>query len=118
MWFGYVTCFFPNSRTWDPGKLASYFLPWEVKKVGGIYVGEAKAEDVLIWPLSPSGSYSVWNAYCMLVEVENSALSSSSSLMSSNNIWKKIWKLKVPNKVRHFLWRVVRDSLRTKQNLK
>ena len=56
MWFGYVTCFFPNSRTWDPGKLASYFLPWEVKKVGGSYVGEAEAEDVLIWPLSPFGS--------------------------------------------------------------
>ena len=110
--------FYPNLRTWDPGKLASCFLPWEAKKVGGIYVGEAKAEAILIWPLSPYGSYSVQRAYRMLMEVENSALPSSSSLMSLNIIWKKIWKLKVPNKVRHFLWRVVRDSFPTKQNLK
>ena len=75
---------------------------------------EAEAKDVLIWPLSPSGSYSVRSAYRMLVEAENFALPSSSSSMSSNKIWKKIWKLKVPNKVRHFLWRVARDSLPTK----
>ena len=81
--------------------------------MGGIYVGEAKAKDVLIWPLSPFGSYSVQSAYRMLVEAENSTLSSSSSPMSPNNIWKKIWKLQVPNKVRHFLWRAVRDFLPT-----
>ena len=49
-------------------------------------MGEAEANDVLIWPLSPSGSYSVRSAYCMLVEVENFALPSSSSSMSSNKI--------------------------------
>ena len=26
MWSEYVTCIFPNSRSWDPGKLASYFF--------------------------------------------------------------------------------------------
>ena len=106
--------FYPNSRIWDPGKLAIYFLPWEAEKVGGIYVGEAKAEDVMIWLLSSSGCYSVRNAYCMLMEAENFALSSSSSPMAINAIWKKIWKLKVPNKVRHFLWRVVKDSFPAK----
>ena len=49
-------------------------------------MGEAEANDVLIWPLSPSGSYSVRSAYRMLVEVENFALPSSSSSMSSNKI--------------------------------
>ncbi|XP_075654807.1 uncharacterized protein LOC142624974 [Castanea sativa] len=89
-----------------------------VRKVGGIYVGEVEAEDVLIWPLSPSGSYSVQSAYRLLMEAKNSTLPSSSSPMSSNSIWKKIWKLKVPNKVCHFLWRATRDSFPTKKNLK
>ncbi|KAK7840019.1 hypothetical protein CFP56_017233 [Quercus suber] len=48
---------------WDPGKLAACFLPWEADKVRGIYVAEDEAEDVLIWPLSSSGSYSVRSAY-------------------------------------------------------
>ena len=110
--------FYPNSRVWDPGKLAACFLTWEAEKVRGIYVGEDKVEDFLIWPLSSLGSYSVQSAYCMLMEVENSVLPSSSSPLSEHTIWKKIWKLKVPKKVCNFLWRVVKDSLPTKLNLR
>ncbi|KAK9991527.1 hypothetical protein SO802_026512 [Lithocarpus litseifolius] len=110
--------FYPNSRVWDPGKLAACFLPWEAEKVKGIYVGEDDVEDVLIWPLSSSGNYSVRSAYRMLMEAENFVLPSSSSPLSEHNIWKKIWKLKVPKKVCHFLWRAAKDSLPTKQNLR
>ena len=110
--------FYPNSRVWDPGKLAACFLTWEAEKVRGIYVGEDKVEDFLIWPLSSLGSYSVQSAYCMLMEVENFVLPSSSSPLSEHTIWKKIWKLKVPKKVCNFLWRVVKDSLPTKLNLR
>ena len=49
-------------------------------------MGEDEAEDVLIWPLSPSGSYSVRSAYRMLMEAETSALPSSSSPMSTHSI--------------------------------
>lgn len=86
--------------------------------MGGIYVEEVEVEDVLIWPLSSFGCYSVRSAYRMLMEAKNSSLSSSSSPMAINVIWKKIWNLKVPNKVRHILWRAVKDSLPTKQNLR
>ena len=40
--------FYPNSRVWDPRKLATCFLPWEAEKVRGIYVGEDEVGDVLI----------------------------------------------------------------------
>ena len=108
--------FYPNSRVWDPGKLAACFLPWEAEKVRGMYVGEDEAKDVLIWLLSSSGSYSVRSAYRMLMEAENSVLLSSSSPFFVHSIWKKIWKLKVPKKV--CLWRTAIDSLPTKQNLR
>ena len=32
-------------------------------------------------------------------------------------LWNGIWKLNVPNKVRHFLWQAIRESLPTKSNL-
>ena len=38
--------------------------------------------------------------------------------MATQSIWKKIWKLKVPKKFHHFLWRAAKDSLPTKQNLR
>ena len=110
--------FYPNSRVWDPSKLAACFLTWEAEEVRGIYVDEDEVEDVLIWPLSSSRSYSVQSAYHMLMEVENSVLPSSSSPLSEHTIWKKIWKLKVLKKVCHFLWRAAKDSLPTKLNLR
>ena len=58
------------------------------------------------------------SAYRMLMEAETSVLPSSSSPLSEHTIWKKIWKHKVPKKVCHFLWRVEKDSLLTKLNLR
>ena len=42
----------------------------------------------------------------------------SSSLDSMNRVWKGVWKIRTPNKVRHFILRAVRDSLPMKENLK
>lgn len=49
--------------------------------------------------LTPDGVYSVKSAYCMLVGVENLSLPSSSSPSNAQMVWKKIWKLRVPNKI-------------------
>ena len=43
---------------------------------------------------------------------------SSSSLAYDHVVWKKIWKMKVPNKIRHFIWCAAKDLLPTKANLK
>ena len=57
------------------------------------------------------GEYSVQSAYRMLVEAENITLPSSSSLALTQDVWKKIWKLQVPNKIHHFLWYAMKNSL-------
>lgn len=33
-------------------------------------------------------------------------------------IWKSIWNLKVPSKIRHFCWKALNNTLPTKFNLK
>ncbi|KAL0008239.1 hypothetical protein SO802_009741 [Lithocarpus litseifolius] len=42
----------------------------------------------------------------------------SSNPDSTKQVWKGVWKIRAPNKVRHFIWRAVKDSLPTKENLK
>ncbi|KAL4610409.1 hypothetical protein ACB092_08G047800 [Castanea dentata] len=109
--------FIPGTRTWDPGRLASCFLPWKADMVRKIQVCDNGEEDSLIWPLTSDGAYSVRSAYRMLVANENLSLPSSSASTGVGSVWKKIWKVQVPNKIRHFLWRAAKDSLPTKQNL-
>ena len=53
----------------------------------------------------------------MLVDNENQSLSSSFAPNGDGSMWKKIWKVRVPHKIRHFLWCAAKDSLPTKQNL-
>ena len=53
----------------------------------------------------------------MLVDNENQSLPSSSAPNGDGSVQKKIWKVRVPHKIRHFLWRAAKDSLPTKQNL-
>ena len=92
--------FYPNTRIWDPGKLKGCFLPWEAELRGIIPISEGWDEDILIWPLTSDGEYSVR----MLIEAENLTLPSFSSSAQSQDVWKKIWKLRLPNKICHFLW--------------
>ena len=50
-------------------------------------------EDILIWPLTADGGYSVRSAYRMLVDNENYRLPSSSTPNGDGSVWKKIWKV-------------------------
>uniref|UniRef100_A0A7N2LJ47 Reverse transcriptase zinc-binding domain-containing protein n=1 Tax=Quercus lobata TaxID=97700 RepID=A0A7N2LJ47_QUELO len=111
--------FYANTRIWDPGQLERNFLPWEAEVVRRIPVSEGSAEDVLIWPLTQlDGNYSVQSAYKMSEADMNSQKPSSSSMDGGSRVWKGIWKIRTPNRIRHFVWRAARDSLPTKQNLK
>ena len=109
--------FLLGPQTWDPGHLASCFLPLEADMVRKIQVYADGEEDILIWPLTADGDYSVRSAYRMLVDNENQLLPSSSASNGDGSVWKKIWKVRVPHKIRHFLWGSIKDSLPTKQNL-
>ena len=110
--------FYLDTRVWDPSLLERCFLPWEAEMIKQIYVHDGDGEDVLVWPLTPDGNYSVRSAYCMLATEGISQNPSSSSPSDAKRVWKGIWKIKTPNKIHHFIWRAAKDSLPTKQNLK
>ena len=95
--------FVPHTKTWDPGKLALCFLPLEAEIVSQIQVCTVREEDVLIWPLTADDEYSVSSAYHFLVAAEECLVPSSSLLAQDHAVWKKIWKMKVLNKIRHFI---------------
>ena len=83
-----VTCvkdlFYPGTRIWDSGLLERTFVPWEAELIKNIPVSEGWTEDLLIWPLTPDGHYSVRSAYHMLSEDESRQEPGSSSSENSH----------------------------------
>ena len=71
----------------------------------------------LIWLWNPNGVYSVKSAYQILANESLLSQAGSSNPEASKPLWNGIWKLKVPNKVKHFMWWASNESLPTKFNL-
>ena len=108
--------FYPGTKSWNVEVLQNYFYPWEADAIRKIYVSEACNSDCLVWPKTSKGCYSVKSAYWMLAtEAINEAASSFGG--AGTKVWKNIWKIRVPPKIKHFMWRSATDSLPTKQNI-
>jgi len=70
-------------------------------------------DDRLVWTKENDGEYSVRSAYKMCMQ----ELLDVNHFKAQGN-WDLIWKLKVPPKVKNFIWRVCRNTLPTRLRLK
>ena len=67
-------------------------------------------EDKWIWKEDAAGVYTVGNAYKMLMTCHTDE--------NQDGAFTELWKVKVPNKASFFAWRLIRDRLPTKMNLR
>ena len=75
--------------------------------------------DKLLWKHSNSGEFEVKIAYRILLEDYLAPSSEQHKLPHvENKIWKLIWKLKTPQKICNFVWKLMHDSLPTRQLLR
>nr|POF23123.1 hypothetical protein CFP56_77193 [Quercus suber] len=77
------------------------------------------SEDSLFWPYVQSGQYTTKSGYYFLkteAQLVNSQSLSQAELMKP--LWKRIWSLSVPCKVRNFLRRACKNAIPTLNNLK
>ncbi|KAL0007003.1 hypothetical protein SO802_008505 [Lithocarpus litseifolius] len=78
----------PVSKQWDAGLLQGLFSSQEVELIMSIPLCRTYIEDKLIWPYTSLGNYTMKSG------------------------------LSVPNKVKNFLWRVCKEALPVKRNLR
>nr|POE53100.1 putative ribonuclease h protein [Quercus suber] len=102
---------------WKRSLVDVIFLPFEAKMVNAIPLSLADSPDWLYWPKSSSGTYSVKSGYKMLREVDDIESPGASDPFENRDVWKQIWKLHVPNRIRTLLWRACCESLPSKANL-
>ena len=72
----------------------------------------------MFWPHNPDGLYSIRSGYRWLMKEELKEEPSTSDLTTTRSIWKGVWGLRVPNRVKTMLWRAGSNILPSKANLK
>uniref|UniRef100_A0A7N2L7K0 Reverse transcriptase zinc-binding domain-containing protein n=1 Tax=Quercus lobata TaxID=97700 RepID=A0A7N2L7K0_QUELO len=125
--FIYISCKFedakvsdlidPVSREWDVNLLQGLFNPHEVELIMSIPLCRSYVEDKLVWPFTPLGTYIV-RIGCRFLEKESSISLAPLNSNQDGGVWKHIWGLFVPNKVKNSIWRSCRDALPKKSNLR
>lgn len=93
------------------------FLPFEAQRIKGIPICVTNQADCVAWPKCKTGLYFVKSGYQLLCESKVKEVPSGSSDEGVKIFWKNIWRLKVPNKVRVFLWCACLSALPTKVGL-
>ncbi|KAI8528979.1 hypothetical protein RHMOL_Rhmol12G0190700 [Rhododendron molle] len=106
-------------KLWDEEKVESLF-PWQVvNAIKSTPISWSGGEDKLTWVHSSPGNFSVKSGYHLAFQsTQEKDRGQDSSPSELNSIlWKKIWNLKSPPRLKHFLWRIIRNAVSTKENL-
>lgn len=96
----------PVSGEWDENLIREFFWPIDVDRILQIPLHQDDTEDYVAWHLTKTGIFSVRSTYYKQWEdsYDSTEPSSLSSGSAPHPIWKKLWSLKVPNKVKIFIW--------------
>lgn len=120
IFFTWLCPHFWHYRCWPPllvGKVASvlFLLFWCAADSQHSYYAWSPP-DKLVWSFEKNNIYSVKTSYHS-IGLEKKRSSASSSSDANHPLWKKIWKLCLPNSVKNFLWRLLKGILPTITNL-
>ena len=106
-----------HTRNWDMDLLQALFRLEEVKLIRSIPLGNVSTRDKIVWSHSQSSVYSVKSGYYFFSKDRYMLNDGSVSSKQSQKLWKLIWSLSVPAKVRNFMWRTTKNAIPVKTNL-
>lgn len=107
-----------NSKRWDTSKLREFLEPATAIEAMKTPIGWRSGKDSLFWPHEVDGWYSTKSGYKCLWEVTASVRKGpTTSFVHSKECWKCIWRKKIPERVKHLIWRVKHDVVASRSNL-
>lgn len=93
----------------------SKFNAFEAETILNIPLNRS-GDDIRCWLLSKNGKFTVKEGYH--IECNNFHPLPFQSDIPDMKLWNKIWKVRIPPKIRIFLWRAMRDFISSHANLK
>ncbi|CAN1127826.1 Uncharacterized mitochondrial protein AtMg00310 [Linum perenne] len=102
-----------DTRQWKYSLLQSQFNEEDCKAIMSIpLTGDAECANMIIWPFSKNGVYTVKSGYRLLTET----LTNSAHLHTLDN-WQALWRLQMLPKMRMMAWRLAREVVPTRDML-
>ena len=105
-----------TSGRWNVQLIDHCFHPPNATQIKALPLCLTPQSDMLFWPLEKIGKYSVKIGFRLLCDIQDFADSLLKASTEERSFWKKLWKIQVPGKIKHFLWRACTNSLATKEN--
>ena len=103
---------------WNLPVLNEVFTRTGVDAICANNLPNVATHDSMVWKQTPSGHLSVRSAYHLAFSLKtNQDLIGSSSKEANRWVWKKLWQMRIPNKVKIHLWRACMDALPSLQCL-
>ncbi|KAM2524302.1 hypothetical protein PS1_031040 [Malus domestica] len=108
-----------ESGDWEVDFLKPFVVDDEIKAILEIPLGDPTLKDRLVWPYEKKGAYSVKSGYHWAFSRTHihRNLNPHRSDMIPTQLWKCMWSLKVPLKIRVFMWKSLQAAVATMANL-
>ncbi|KAL0001790.1 hypothetical protein SO802_015571 [Lithocarpus litseifolius] len=99
-----------ETRVWKDNLIQNIFDAKSLKAILSILISLRPKPDKLIWVHNPKGNFTVKSAFQTLIDQHLLPINSDVD-------WKKIWKIKAPERVKMLIWRIGANILPTNENL-
>ena len=108
-----------TAHEWDRGLIRENFSRDDADAILRIPLSRSDVPDKIVWLPNKDGLYSVKSEYYIvgLLAKEINGMEGSSDGQNKGLIWSRLWKLRLPNKIKLFGWRACHNILPTKENL-
>lgn len=109
-----------TNACWNIHLLNRFFDPPVVSRILQTPFSWFGGEDKLWWPFTKTGEYSVKSGYWQFKQQQQSTTPEvpSTSTSVQRRAWDMIWKEKVPQKLKIFMWKVYQGILPVREVLK
>lgn len=101
---------------WKEDLVREWLLPFEAKEVLSMPLSSIPFDDTYVWSYDKSGEYTVKSGYNFITFYKG-AMEGECGPSEGSKLWKKVWGLIVPPKVRVFVWRLCSNALPTAKGL-
>lgn len=95
---------------WKSSIIHELFNPNSAQAILSIPLPYYPKKELLMWALNSKGIFFVKSAYRVLIEQDKSS-------NPAGVPWKKLWKSRLPERVKMLIWRLGSNALPTKDNL-